>query len=472
MVVVNNPESPGTGTVTVVVVAVTLLALGVRYLLVRMGLDAFGTTNAIAVVVVVLLNTGFVTQALASGRWLVIAFAAAAAWAAYRLRDAAAFKLIVSAATFMLLITPIATWASTLDSSVAEVTQGDVGTFSFARSPDVVVIVTDGYASNPTLEELYDYDNSAFTKDLASVGFVVNDDMSSNYGRTALSIPSFLQGGYLLEGAVVGRATRRAMHDLLSGDNDLARLMESNGYETVYVESGWLGTRCKSSSDICVRGPWPDESLYDIVHRSALRGTPGFEAGMSFARGSLHAMEWMDGQLAPLLANGRPEYVYVHVLAPHPPLFLDSGCELDASPELAGFAVGTPELSINELANRRAAYVEQVQCVNRHLQRAAASVASAGAVGLFFGDHGPDQGGQMYEDGTEWNADQRRERFGILFAVHHPGCDYSDLRTLVNTSRRLISCLSGADIPVLPDRYFELSRSGIEPRVIELEAEA
>jgi hypothetical protein len=292
--------------------------------------------------------------------------------------------------------------------------------------------------------------------------------MTSNYARTALSLPSFFQLGYVLENSVVGRSARRTMLDVLSGANNLVDVMRGNGYRTVYVESGWLGSRCAVSTDVCIRSPWPDETLYDIVHRSAFRGLSGFEAGMPFARGSVHALNWLDDDLGRYLGNQHPEFIYVHLLVPHPPMFLDSFCNLEANERVAGFAVGTPGLSESELRSRRNAYIEQVNCVNRHLRRAAQTTAGAGAIGLILGDHGPDQGGQMYSDGDEWNALQRRERFGILLAVLHEGCDYGDLVSLVNVSRRMIACLSDTGIPSLPDRYFDLSRSAGESVVIEL----
>jgi hypothetical protein len=338
----------------------------------------------------------------------------------------------------------------------------------FDVQPDVVVIVADGYGSKSVLDEFYSYDNDDFTDYLQSLGFQVGHGMTSNYGRTALSIPSFFQLGYVLEDSVVDRSARRAMLDVLSGENNLFDVMRENGYQTVYVESGWLGTRCAASTDVCIRSPWPDETLYDIVHRSAFRGLPGFEAGMSFARGSVHSLKWLDDEIGGYLGNEQPELIYVHVLAPHPPMFLDSACLLEANEKVAGFAVGMPRLSESSLEIRRNAYVEQVKCVNEHLRRAARMIAGAGAIGLIFGDHGPDQGGQMYADGNEWNAPQRKERFGILLAVLHEGCDYGDVVSLVNVSRRMIACLSDTDIPSLPNRYFDLSRSAGDSVVIEL----
>jgi len=468
MIVVNNPESPGITSAALVAVGIALLALTVRAVFVVGGAASAGATNAVATSLFVLANTGFVAESVAMGRWFIVTFTGLASWVIYRFRDLKIVDMAISAGTLILILTPVVTWVSNLDIAVADALTAGIEHVQFDAQPDVVVIVADGYASPSVLDEFYSYDNHDFIEHLHSLGFQVVQAMTSNYGRTALSIPSFLQLDYVLEDSVVGPSARRRMLAVLSGENNLVDIMRSNGYHTVYVESGWLGTKCAASNDVCVHGPWPDEAVYDIVHRSAFRGLPGFEAGMSFARGSIHSMTWLDDELDSYLGNEQPDFIYVHVLAPHPPMFLDSACRLEADEGVAGFAVGMPGLSESELGIRRDAYVEQVICVNEHLGRAAREAAASGAIALILADHGPDLGRQMYSDGDAWNAAQRRERFGILLAVHHDGCDYGDLVSLVNVSRRMVACLSNAEFPSLPDRFFDLSRSEGESVVVEL----
>jgi hypothetical protein len=131
---------------------------------------------------------------------------------------------------------------------------------------------------------------------------------------------------------------------------------------------------------------------------------------------------------------------------------------MSPDPALAGFMVAEPGMDDSQLENRRAAYVAQVKCVNNHLVRALEAIVDAGAVALMLSDHGPDHGLQMFEPARDWSEEQTEERFGIMFAAHHPGCDYQSLSTLVNVGRRLVSCLSNTPVPSLPDQYFDLDR--------------
>jgi hypothetical protein len=76
------------------------------------------------------------------------------------------------------------------------------------------------------------------------------------------------------------------------------------------------------------------------------------------------------------------------------------------------------------------------------------------AIVVMFGDHGSDIGGQLQLDGSEWTDAQIRERFGPFFAGYGPGCDFQDLESLVNVSRRVVACLSSDEVADLPLRAF------------------
>jgi hypothetical protein len=371
-----------------------------------------------------------------------------------------------------LAIAPVATALTNVEfGSAVKVSIGDdQEVAAFMSHPDVVLVVADGYAGNDVLSELFGYDNQPFADSLTATGTDLVDDVHSNYGRTKLSIPSLLEMGYVPTGTPVTNTFEAQLLKVLGGENRIAEAMRENGYRTVYVESGWFGTQCSEAVDVCISTIWPDETLYDVVHRSILRDLAGFETGMSFARGAQHSLRTLRTTLEAHLADGQPDFVYVHLLVPHPPLFLDQECRLRPDSSLSGFAIGQPGLSDASLEARRRAYVEQIECVNEHLVEAAGMIEAAGAVGLFLGDHGSDLGEQLYTHSDQWTGSERAERFGVMFAAHHSGCDYSAVSTLVNVGRQLIGCLTGTEVAMLPDRYFDLDKHGDgTPVVIELD---
>ena len=66
------------------------------------------------------------------------------------------------------------------------------------RTPHIVYIVPDRYASNTNLQRYYNFDNSLFTQALRSRGFTVKDDAFANYTKTFQSLGSLLNMNYII----------------------------------------------------------------------------------------------------------------------------------------------------------------------------------------------------------------------------------------------------------------------------------
>jgi hypothetical protein len=365
------------------------------------------------------------------------------------------FGILVAWGAFVLILIPALNFATRSDPGEPSVEANTDFVSPVARStPDVVVVVLDAYGSNEVLSRFHGFDNSRFYAELVALGVQVGDEVKSNYSITSLSVVSSLNLDYLVGEQHLNRADFEAIYAMLGGDNTLARVLDETGYRQTYVESGWLGTRCRELVRNCVAGPWPDETVYDINLRSLLRGLPGLEAGRSFSRGALNSLRWLENELGSYLGNDVADYIYVHALAPHPPFFLDSSCESTPTRELSGFSTGASWLSDEELALRSAGYANQVRCVNRILTTVAKMAVANDAIVVMFGDHGSDLGGQLYLDGGDWTDEHIAERFGVLFAAYGPGCNFADIGSLVNVSRRVVNCISDAGLEDLPFRAY------------------
>lgn len=434
-------------------------AVLLRFCLVKAGLDSLGATYATAGFALAFFNLGdLIGQP--PGRFGLILGCLVLGAIIYRLRRMRVFRLTMAWGAIALLAYPIALSfigdpGETSTASMHE--PGQLVAEMTSPPRDVLVLVVDGYASEDVLADLYGYSSAETFEVLADRGFDVTTNAVANYGRTRLSVASALQMDYPVAETrtVLNSADLTRLLEIIGGDSVVANWFEASGYQHVYVESGWFGTRCDDDVDVCVEAPWPGESLYDVAHRSLLRDAPGFETGRAFSKGARQTIDWLRGDLEDLLSNESHEFIYAHLLAPHPPLFLDSSCEMKAQAGYGGFTILQPNMSDAELTRARDWYVGQVQCVNAVLEDVASLADAHDAIVVIHGDHGPDSLGQLYVPGAEWDTRQREERLTTMVAARVPGCTMTDITSLVNVYRRLLSCVSSDELLGLETRTYE-----------------
>lgn len=118
----------------------------------------------------------------------------------------------------------------------------------FEYKPDIYYIILDAYSREDILLELFDYDNSAFLKELRAMGFYVADCSTSNYDKTVFSLASSLNMNYIetLEDEILrgGPGTRPDVVKFRSliKDNEVRKVLEANGYTTVAFQTGFFWT--------------------------------------------------------------------------------------------------------------------------------------------------------------------------------------------------------------------------------------
>ena len=116
-----------------------------------------------------------------------------------------------------------------------------------------------------------------------------------------------------------------------------------------------------------------------------------------------------------------PQMMWAHFVLPHPPVRLDRSCVPQRDAWRNGQAL-TFGASDDEL--RRAAYIEQLLCVNDEMIRQLRTILEArpDTSVFLFSDHGPDGSGQLTLPPSDLSTVQIRERLGILLAVRGDSC--------------------------------------------------
>ena len=247
--------------------------------------------------------------------------------------------------------------------------------------PDIYYIILDGYTRNDALQDVYGYDNQAFIADLEERSFYIADQSHSNYVWTMLSLTSSLNMSYLgvvAEEVGVDSAYSLPLYEL-NQHNNLRSFLEEIGYRTVVVSTDYPYT------------DWQDADNYFYPYATNPSEIERFYLSMTFL-GAFYDAEFSftdnlrDLMPLPSYSTRRDrifyafetipdlvevessKFVFVHILAPHPPFVVDKdGQALEANqPYLPTDGLGTSKT----IAAYQHAYIEQLQFINKETLRA------------------------------------------------------------------------------------------------------
>lgn len=337
------------------------------------------------------------------------------------------------------------------------------------ETPDIFVVLTDGYAGVITLAEDFGIANSPLSVALRDRGFQVPKSAWSAYASTEFSFSSLLDMSYPVgPGTGVEPLTKSRMYEIIGGKNRLVAELHEAGYRVTMIESGSSGTQCGGYIHRCIPSPFLDEAVFWTVARTLARPLVLDSRGYAFTVGTQSTMAWLRDNAHDISTNGTPDLILAQLMAPHPPLFLNADCDHHYDNELSGlFLVRGGD----DVDRRREAYIEQARCVDGFLIELA-DLVDDGAVMVYVADHGTDSRLQLVTHPADWDTEGVRERLNILMAVRAgEGCSIGDPVLLPNLMRRVLSCLSQDPVPDLEPRMFKsaaISFDGEKSPVIEV----
>lgn len=323
--------------------------------------------------------------------------------------------------------------------------------------PDIYMLVVDAYARSDVLLEDYGYSNAEFLQRLEDEGFEIADSAVANYSATHFSVASSLSGSYVTEpGADITTSDLRALSRVMGGDNATVKTLKSLGYTYVHGPSNWWGSACGAAVDHCLDTPFVDITVFDLLSQTPfgpllypVAGDPGTKVALDriqeFESWAAEAPPWASGAT----------FVFLHVLIPHPPLFLNAECEPVPTPDLSTRRMNSyPAFPGQLLETRMTAFVEQTKCANSLIETFIDAVPDEALV-IVMSDHGPDSRSQLALPPTLWDEAAVKERFANLIAVRAPCVGKPELdNAAVNTMRHVLRCGLGADLPDIEHRFF------------------
>lgn len=457
-----------------------VVALGVvSYLISTRGLRFPGVLAAMAVSWLIVADGTRIAAVFnvsgVQGATGISLMAVGAGWATYRLQHMAFLRGVLVVMAVVLAGTPLLKLVGLgIDNGGASVLQFEGPSLdvrgnqlSTGSEPDIWLVILDGFPSVAGAQGLYE-DVPGLAGDLAARGFVSNPDAVAPYSVTEYSVPALLEMSYpfssVTETADIANASR-----WIKGNNQFVVRLQEGGYQITLVENGWHLSGCAPIIDHCVAAPWLDETMSILLSRSVLGAFFGVSRSSSFARGVGALLEWTDANLEPVSANGMADLVILHVLAPHPPLWLGEGCEASSGDLDDELAVWLPYFGTDALEERRTAFQSQVGCVSSEVLRFVDRLDS-GEIVAIVGDHGPDSQGQLAKMVEEWTPSMVRERMLTLAAVRLPdGCE-SDLTSTLGATRAIVSCMGDETLSAPETRSFLTQEPQVSGAIRELDS--
>jgi hypothetical protein len=400
-----------------------------------------------------LLAVGAVILAATAGRWLS---------AATRGLNAAAVVLVV------LNVVALAAGAAGGGPATGRVPGEAVILQPQKDSPDIYYIVMDRYGGAETLRERFGFDNGPFLRALEERGFYVPSDSTANYPKTAHSLATSLNMGYLdFLTSVAGRGSDdwNPVYDLLSGFR-VSRALQSAGYRYVHIGSRWDPTRVDPFADVNEVSSGMSEFAQVLYGSSLLsplaRRTGVLDESLDPRERERDRILFQFDRVAAARDVPGPTFVFAHLLLPHEPYLFEAG----------GGEVTEAEEQSRTLRQK---FIGQVRYANRRLLALFDLLLDAPAgrrpVIILQADEGPHPPGyladEVHYDWTGASDSDLEGKFRILNAYHLPGITdrtpafpepsraglYPTISP-VNSFRIVFNAYFDAGLPLLPDRSY------------------
>ncbi|MCP4308254.1 MAG: LTA synthase family protein [bacterium] len=390
------------------------------------------------------LNIGIISDVLP------VLLAVALLWLAIRLAGDRVFAVLLMVSTIAIVAVAAATAAPRVNDSPEPVS----AVTAAPGSPDVVLLVLDGYAGDQILTENFDYDNTAFYSSLEELGFDVAMDAKANYAFTYAALSSMLNLDYVFDVGEISEAELSLMRKSLSGDPELYRLFHEHGYDVAFAENAWTGSYCGGAVDACWRDGITERALWNLSRLTILAPLLSDIRPHTFNTISYDNLRHLPDVIENDRKDGVPRLTVAHVILPHPPLLLDSACDRQSDTNRRPLRVTDPGV----LEERRPYYVDQLICTNTTVLDALDEILAARSdtVIMITGDHGTELTRDEETPISEWSDDEIAPRMEIFSAYRLPDCDqdvYPSM-TPINGMRVATNCAINTELDAVSDEMY------------------
>lgn len=378
-----------------------------------------------------------------------VALAVGIIWLAVRLAGETVFTLLITTGLLAVVITAVLAGQARMAGAPDAVSDTEAA----PGSPDVVLLILDGYAGNEVLEQTFAFDNTDFGNDLEELGFEVAEGSWANYSFTYGALATMLNMDYVFDTGDIAESEVALMRSSMSGDPALYRLFHTAGYEVAFAENAWGGSYCGGAVDLCWRDGLAERALWNLGRMTII--APLLDSRPHpFNTSSFDNLRRLPEIVEADRTEGVPRLTVAHVILPHPPLLLDASCKRQSDQDRRPLRVSDSDA----LERRRPYFVEQLMCTNTMVLQSLRTILSANGdtIVMITGDHGSELTHPEDTPIEEWTDDEVAHRMKIFSAYRLPGCEgliYPRI-TPVNGIRLAANCAIEANLGLLDDRNY------------------
>lgn len=378
--------------------------------------------------------------------------------------------IILNVISFVILIYPLLVITYYEITRVKEIKLSDLSfqeqsRVSEVEKPDIYYIITDSYASNTTLKDYFNFDNSEFTDYLKSKGFYVADKSRANYPFTTPSLASSLNMSYLDDIAKKVGPDSEDVAPLIkqTEDNRVVFYLKLHGYKYYHFGPGLFSTSFNKNADFnytyqsnpIVISPLTGLLLEQTIMSYIFSSVDCTTNSSLLCIGTLNSRKNhynyifdQIGKVGDSVKAEGPKFVFYHNLLTHVPyVFTSSG----------RYIPRWVELSKKWQEN----YIAQLEFTNKALRLLIETILKDSKnppIIILQSDEGP-YPDRFRNDTTnfDWRgakSDELKTKFGILNAYYLPKIDTKILYpevTPVNTFRIILNEYFGEKLPLLKD---------------------
>ncbi|WP_028328398.1 sulfatase-like hydrolase/transferase [Brachyspira alvinipulli] len=321
--------------------------------------------------------------------------------------------------------------------------------------PNIFLIIPDSYPGNESLKEYINFDNIDFLNYLKEKKFNVFDKSLSNYWFTHFSVPSTLNMDYLHNCCNISEdGFIKLTPDVKNvfENNKIFAYLKNKGYKIISIVSEWENNQelIKTNSEQLYFGNNTNYSFLVTLFDNSLLS---YLFKILKYKNRIEEINNIVKFFQSKKTNKQPEFIFVHMLMPHPPFIINKNLKLDYKKTILSqnFQESFKSLLKKEKPED---IINQIKYTNKILESIIESILEKDkdSIIVIQSDHGNHMS-EFFGKKDNFEYEYDITFFNILKSIYYKGekIEFNSL-TSVNTFRNIFNLCFNDNFEILEDK--------------------